>query len=104
MRTRQAHIAIHYRGQAFAVSRNSLVFSGEDQGKGCCPFLCNPIPETYSGGSQASLLSCRRSPLETRLAEHAYSCLLLPNGNQGTFLLRNFEVLYLFLCLCVDGL
>src|SRR5438094_2091193 len=60
-----------------AVSRNSLgFFYGEEQRKGRCPFPCNPIPETYGCGRQASSLSCRQSSLETRLAEYENSCLL----------------------------
>src|SRR5205823_8432900 len=83
------HIVIHYRGQSLPfVSRNSLgFFYGEEQGKGRCPFPCNPVPETYGCGRQASSLSCRQSSLETRLAEYENSCLLSRMVTRGTFLL-----------------
>src|SRR5438309_3420478 len=69
-----------------AVSRNSLgFFYGEEQGKGRCPFPCNPVPETYGCGRQASSLSCRQSSLETRLAEYENSCLLSRMVTRGHF-------------------
>src|SRR5256886_4861922 len=69
-----------------AVSRNSLgFFYGEEQRKGRCPFPCNPIPETYGCGRQASSLSCRQSSLETRLAEYENSCLLSRMVTRGHF-------------------
>src|SRR2546427_9319290 len=46
-----------------AVSRNSLgLFYGEEQRKGRCPFPCNPIPETYGCGRQASSLPAADHP------------------------------------------
>src|SRR2546422_10376022 len=57
----------------------------EEQRKGRCPFPCNPIPETYGCGRQASSLSCRGSSLETRLAEYENSCLLSRMVTRGHF-------------------
>src|SRR5204862_669760 len=64
------------------VSRSLAGFSSEERGKGALPLPPPPIPKT---GPQRCCVSA--SSLEKRLREHAYSCLLSPPANQGTFLL-----------------
>src|SRR5436853_3029170 len=69
-----------------AVSRNSLgFFYGEEQRKGRWPFPCNPNPETYGCGRQASSPPCRQSSLEARLVEYENSCLLSRMVTRGHF-------------------